>query len=88
MDKEIALTPKGMSKKGKKSWEKRENYEDGSYKEIRVEEVDNGFIKCVTEHYKEGDSWEYETKKTIHFENPMEEKSLAEKLEMFVDKNT
>ena len=73
-----------MSEKGKKSWEKRVNYEDGSFEEIRVEEVDNGFIKCVTKHYKEGDEWEYETTKTIHDENPMDEKSLVEKLEAFL----
>ena len=72
---------------GKKSWEKRENFEDGSYNEVRVRQVDNGFIKSVTKHYKEGDEWEYETKETIHTENPMEEKSLADKLESFLKEN-
>ena len=86
MDKQ-ALTPTGMSSKGKKSWEKRENFEDGSYNEVRVREVDNGFIKSVTKHYKEDNEWEYETKETIHFENPMEEKSLADKLQKFIEEN-
>jgi hypothetical protein len=70
--------------KGNKSWEKRVNNEDGSYEEIRVEKVDNGYIKCVTKHYKEGDEWEYETSKTIHQENPMEESTLADKLAKFL----
>jgi hypothetical protein len=86
MDKIAIAIPSNMSK-GKKSWEKRENFEDGSYKEIRVEEVDNGFIKSVTRHYKENGEWEYETKRTIHTENPMEEKSLADKLQEYLNDN-
>ena len=72
------------SEKGMKSWSKTVNYDDGSYKEVRVKQVDNGFIKTVTKHYKEGDKWEYDTKETIHDENPMDEKSLADKLESFL----
>ena len=70
-----------MKGKGKKSWEKRENFEDGSYNEIRVREVENGFIKTVTKHYKKDDDWQYDTTETVHFENPMEEKTLADKLQ-------
>jgi hypothetical protein len=39
------------SEKGMKSWSKTVNYEDGGYKEIRVKQVDNGFIKTVTKNY-------------------------------------
>jgi len=78
------ITPIGKSNGKKKTWEKREESEDGSYKEIKVEEVSNGFIKTITEHYRKGEEWEWETIKSIHTENPMEERSLADKLESFL----
>jgi len=79
MDEAKTLTPISMGTKTK-SWEKREKFEDGSYNEVRVREVSNGFIKTVTKHYKEDDDWKYEIVESIHTDNPMEEKSLADKL--------
>jgi hypothetical protein len=62
------------------TWEKREEFEDGTYNEVRVRKVKNGFIKSTTRHYKEDDEWKYEDEETVHTENPMEEPSLIEKL--------
>jgi hypothetical protein len=72
------------SENGIKSWKKTINFDDGSFKEVCVKQVDNGFIKTVTSHHKEGEKWKYDTKETIHDENPMEEKSLVSKLEEFL----
>jgi|TARA_R110002012_G_scaffold191024_1_gene358710 hypothetical protein len=77
----------GYKAKGKKSWEKRENFEDGSYKEIVVREVDNGFIKSVVHCYEKDDEWIHDKTETIHKDNPMEDKSLADKLETFLKDN-
>lgn len=82
-------TSNSMKRKGKKSWSKRVDHGDGTYDEIRVEEVDNGFIKCTTKHYKDSEGeWQWDETKTIHNENPMEEKSLADKLEAFIKQNS
>ena len=32
-------------------------------------------------------SWKYDDTVTVHFENPMEEKSLADKLQTFLEEN-
>jgi hypothetical protein len=85
MDELKAMDSEESSGTGKQtSWEKREEFDDGSYNQIRVKAVKNGFIKSVTKHYKKGDDWKYDTEETIHDENPMEEKSLAEKLEDYL----
>lgn len=57
-------------------------YEDGSYDEIRVEKVEGGYIKTVCKHYKDDKGqWQYETDKSVHTEDPMEDNmSLVEKL--------
>lgn len=75
----MPINPKSSSKKT--TWEKREEFEDGGYREIKVEEVSNGFIKCVTTYNDKGG---YKTVKSIHEDNPMEEKSLVDKLEEFL----
>jgi hypothetical protein len=72
---------------------KRTEKEDGSYEEIRVEQVDGGFIKSVSTRSKDGNGdWKYENNKSVHSKNPFDdddkeeskEKSLAEKLEAFI----
>jgi hypothetical protein len=57
-------------------------YEDGSYDEIRVEKVEGGYIKTICKHYKdENGNWQYDTDKSVHTEDPLEEKmSLVDKL--------
>jgi len=74
-------------KDGKKSWENKETFEDGSFKEIYVREVENGFIKCVTHCYEKDGEHMHDKVETIHKENPMEDKSLADKLENFLKEN-
>jgi hypothetical protein len=64
-------------------WEKREEFEDGSYKTIRVEKVSNGFIKCVTSYKPEGEK-AYKSEKSIHEENPLEEMSVLDKLKSYL----
>jgi hypothetical protein len=67
-----------------KTTTKRVDNPDGSYEEIRVEEVIGGFIKTVTKHFKEDEEWKWEDEKSVHMENPLEEKDLASKLEEFL----
>lgn len=71
-------------KEGKAIWTKKEESEDGSWVETKVEKVSNGYIKCVTTCCKKEGSWDYDTVKSIHEDNPMEEKSLVDKLEAFL----
>lgn len=67
------------------TWEKREEYDDGSYKTIRVEKVSNGFIKCETS-YKSDSEDGYKTEKSIHEENPLEnEMSIIDKLKAYLN---
>jgi hypothetical protein len=70
---------------------KRTEKEDGSYEEIRVQQVEGGFIKSVSTRKKDADgNWQYKNDKSVHTEDPLEEKeeakekSLAEKLEAFI----
>ncbi len=55
----------------------RTEYADGSYEEIRVEEVEGGFIKTICTRKKDGDDWKYEDKKSVHFEDPLLDKTAA-----------
>jgi hypothetical protein len=63
-----------------KTTTKRVDNADGSYEETRVEEVIGGFIKTFCKYYKEDDCWEREEEKSVHMENPFEEKSIVDKL--------
>ncbi len=69
---------------GAVTWCKTVENEDGSYIKTRVEKVENGFVKCVDKSYKDGDTWEYKSEKTIHESNPMEEPSMIEKLAQYL----
>jgi hypothetical protein len=67
------------------TWEKREEFEDGSSNSIRVEAVDGGFIKNESRRFKkENGEWEYKDTKSIHTSNPLKEKSLVDKLADYV----
>jgi len=70
--------------KGAVTWTKKVELEDGGYIMTKVEKVSNGYIKCVDKSMKDGDSWEYKTTKSIHEDNPMEEKSIIEKLASYL----
>ena len=57
---------------------KRVQAEDGSSIETRVEEVEGGFIKTVDKRFKDDNNeWQYT--------NPFEEKSMADKLEEYME---
>lgn len=71
-------------KEGKTVWTKKEESKDGSWVETKVEKVSNGYIKCVTTCCKKEGMWDHSTVKSIHEDNPMEEKSLVDKLEAFL----
>ena len=71
----------------KTTYTERKDYDDGSFDEIEVEEVEGGFIQTISRHFKKGDSWEYETKKSVHTSNPLKKKSLADKLDKEYNEN-
>lgn len=67
----------------------RKEFEDGSYEEIRVEEVEGGYIKTVCTKTKENGEWKYEDKKSVTTEDPMMDKSsegIAGRLEAALKK--
>ena len=79
MDKPIALNI--MEGKSKTVIERTEE-EDGSSVETRVEEVTGGFIKTVETRSKNADGdWDYKTEKSVSTSNPLDKKTMAEKLE-------
>lgn len=64
---------------------KRVENEDGSSEEIRVEEVEGGFIKTIEKRFKDSSGeWQWKIDKSVSIENPLEEKSIADKLEEFI----
>ena len=69
-----------VSEGGSVVWTKKVELEDGTSIMTKVEKVENGYIKCVEKSIKDEDGWKFENKKTIHTENPLEEKSLVQKL--------
>lgn len=70
-----------MESEGNKSVEStvnitRKEFEDGSSEEIRVEQVDGGFIKTICKKYKDKDGcWQWDEEKSVHTENPMRDNS-------------
>jgi hypothetical protein len=60
-------------------------FEDGSSEEVCVEQVEGGFIKTITTRKKDKDGcWKYETDKSVHTEDPMQDNSsegIATRLE-------
>ena len=85
MDNQAKAIDMGSGVESKVTTKRIEN-EDGSSIETRVEEVTGGFIKTVSKRYKDdsGD-WQYKDEKSVSTSNPLEEKSMAEKLEAFME---
>jgi hypothetical protein len=76
MDNEIKMSSEGG--KGVESTVNitRKEFEDGSSEEIRVEQVDGGFIKTICKKYKDKDGcWQWNEEKSIHTEDPMRDNS-------------
>ena len=69
-----------VSEGGSVVWTKKVELEDGTSIMTKVEKVENGYVKSVDKSIKDKDGWKFENKKTIHTENPLQEKSLIEKL--------
>ena len=62
----------------------RKEFEDGGYKEVRVEEVDGGFIKTVCTRKKVDGEWTYKDEKSVTTEDPLKDNSsegIADRLE-------
>lgn len=53
----------------------RKEFEDGGYEEIRVEEVDGGFIKTVCTRKKVDGEWTYKDDKSVTTEDPLKDNS-------------
>jgi len=53
----------------------RKEFEDGGYEEIRVEEVDGGFIKTVCTRKKIDGEWTYKDDKSVTTEDPLKDNS-------------
>ena len=51
----------------------RKEFEDGGYEEIRVEEVDGGFIKTVCTRKKVDGEWTYKDEKSVSIEDPLKD---------------
>ena len=59
-------------------------FEDGGYEEVRVEEVDGGFIKTVCTRKKVDGEWTYKDDKSVTTEDPLKDNSsegIADRLE-------
>ena len=77
--------PKDMDN-GNKKWSKEEPLEKGKgIKRTEVEEVSNGFIKSVVTEGEIDGEFKYKCVKSIHEDNPLEEKPLIEKLRSVID---
>jgi hypothetical protein len=61
----------------------KKEFEDGSYEEVKVEKVEGGYIKKVCKRFKDSEGcWQYSEEKSVHTEDPLEEKSsIADRLE-------
>jgi hypothetical protein len=62
----------------------RKEFEDGSSEEMRVEQVEGGYIITKECRYKEGDEWKWKTEKSVSTTDPTQEKTpeaIANRLE-------
>jgi hypothetical protein len=56
----------------------RKEFEDGSSEEIKVEQVDGGYIKTVCTRKKDKDGcWQYDEEKSVSIEDPMRDESSS-----------
>ncbi len=53
----------------------RKEFEGGGYEEVRVEEVDGGFIKTVCTRKKVDGEWTYKDEKSVTTEDPLKDNS-------------
>lgn len=62
----------------------RKEFEDGGYEEVRVEEVEGGYIKTICTRKKENGEWVYKDEKSVTTEDPLKDNSsegIADRLE-------
>ena len=62
----------------------RKEFEDGSSEEMRVEQVEGGYIITKECRYKEDGEWKWKTEKTVSTNDPTQEKTpeaIANRLE-------
>jgi len=62
----------------------RKEFEDGSYEETRVEQVEGGFITTLCTRKKVNGEWEYKDEKSVSIEDPSKDNStegIANRLE-------
>jgi len=62
----------------------RKEFEGGGYEEVRVEEVDGGFIKTICTRKKVDGEWTYKDEKSVTTEDPLKDNSsegIADRLE-------
>lgn len=62
----------------------RKEFEDGSSEEMRVEQVEGGFIITKECRYKENGEWKWKTEKSVSTTDPTQEKTseaIASRLE-------
>jgi hypothetical protein len=62
----------------------RKEFEDGSYEETRVEQVEGGFIKTICTRKKVNGEWTYKDEKSVSTEDPSLDKTsegIASRLE-------
>ena len=53
----------------------RKEFEGGGYEEVRVEEVDGGFIKTICTRKKVDGEWTYKDEKSVTTEDPLKDNS-------------
>jgi hypothetical protein len=60
----------------------RKEFEDGSSEEVRIEQVEGGYIKTVCKKYKDKEGcWQWDEEKSVHTEDPSgESSSLVDRL--------
>jgi len=60
----------------------KKEFADGSSEEVKVEKVEGGYIKKVCKRFKDAEGcWQYTEDKSIHTEDPLEEKtSIVDRL--------
>lgn len=85
MDEKIAMTSGQGQELESTVTIKRKEFEDGSSEELRIEQVDGGYI--ITKETRTKDSegcWQWKTEKSVSTENPIKDESsagIAERLE-------
>ena len=54
----------------------KKEFADGSSEEVKVEKVEGGYIKKVCKRFKDSEGcWQYTEEKSVHTEDPLEDKT-------------